>query len=521
MKNISILDTTLRDGAQGAGVQFSLDDHFQIVRILDDLGVGYIEAGCLSESPAEQAFWKRRPKLKNARYTAFGATMRRGNTPETDPGLQALAAADTEAVTLFGKSWLLHVEEVLQCSPQENLRLVEQSVAHMKALGRLVIFDAEHFFDGWRADEAYALEVLRAAARGGADILALCDTNGGFLPDDCERAVRQVLNSFDTPVGVHYHNDAGFAAANSVISVLSGACHVQGTIGGLGERCGNADLIPVIAGLQLKRGYHCLPSESMEKLTHAARAAAEIANLRVPENTPYVGENAFRHKAGMHVDGVMKNPRTFEHIEPEAVGNERCCQLSEMAGRSAILHRVESLHPGLDKDSPQVAALLRELKDKSHAGYTYEGAEASFALLTRRRLGLYRKLFELISLKSFSEQPAAGGLATAIINLRVGDKEALSAGQGNGPVDALAGALNEALRGFYPEVDRIRLTDYKVRVLNSQAATAARVRVLITSTNGKESWTTVGVSEDIIMASWQALSDGVEYALTPSADSTP
>lgn len=513
MRKISILDTTLRDGAQGAGIQFSLEDRIQIARILDDFGVDFIEAGILSSSPAERDFFRACPPLKTARLTAFGATMRRDGTPETDPGLAALLETGTEAVTLFGKSWLLHVEEVLHCSPKENLRLCEQSAAYLKQQGRFVIFDAEHFFDGYQDDPEYALEVLRAVARGGADILTLCDTNGGCLPDESERIIRAVTEKIPAPVGVHFHNDTGMAAAASVLAALCGAAHVQGTIGGLGERCGNADLIPIIAGLQLKRGCECVPPESMEKLCHLARAVAEIANVRLPEKTPYVGDSAFRHKAGMHIDGVIKNPRTFEHIEPETVGNERRFLPSEMSGRSLLLHQIQSLHPALKKDSPEVASLLRELKARTGIGYTYEAAEASFELLILRHLGLYQELFDLISLKTFSEQPAPGGSATAIINIRVGEKEALSAGQGDGPVHALNNALSGALRGFYPEANKIRLIDYKVRVLNSQAATAARVRVLITSTDGERNWTTVGVSEDIIMASWQALSDSVEYAL--------
>ncbi|MCL2082074.1 MAG: citramalate synthase [Oscillospiraceae bacterium] len=513
MNKITILDTTLRDGAQGAGVHYSLEDQVQISRHLDDFGVDFIELGQMADGEEGSGLFKRLTDLKNAKLTIFGSTMRKGGQPQADAGLMRLVTADTPAVTIFGKSWKLHVSEVLRCELDENLRLVEQSCAYLKCGGKLVIFDAEHFFDGYLDDPEYASEVLRAAKRGGADIMTLCDTNGGLLPDQVQEIVRDINREFNGPIGVHFHNDSGMAAANSVLSVLEGACHIQGTIGGLGERCGNADLIQVIAGLQIKRGIRCLPPESLPKMSRLARTIAEISNVNIFQGTPYVGNNAFRHKAGMHVDGMLKNTKTFEHIDPGEVGNERRFLPSGISGRALLLHYTKQLEQNFEKDSPELTAIMAEIKEKNEQGYLYEAAEASFELLVWKHIGRYRKLFDLVMLKAFSEHPQAGGGASVLIRIRVDDKETLSAGQGKGPVHALDNALAGALKKFYPMVEHIHLIDYKVRVLNSRQATAAQVRVLITSTDGKSIWTTAGVSEDIILASWQALSSSIEYAL--------
>ena len=518
MNKVSVLDTTLRDGAQSQGVQFSQADRVAVSRLLDELGVDYIEAGNPHSSPADAAFFANPPALSHSRLTAFGATCRKDTRPEDDAGIAALLAAGTETIAIFGKCWLLHVSDVLGCSAAENLSMIERSAAFLRERGREVIFDAEHFFDGYAENPEYALDVLRAAARGGASILTLCDTRGGRLPDEISRAVGAAVPLFSQIIGIHSHDDCGMADANSVMAVLSGARHVQGTMGELGERCGNASLPSVIPSLQLKRSFFLLPDSSLSRLTHAARAVADIANLSVPAGAPYVGMNAFAHKAGMHVDAVMKNSVTFEHVPPESVGNSRRFITSDMAGRSLVLPWVQKLRPDIRRNSPEVAALLADLKEREADGFSYEAADASFELLVRRHMGMHTPHFELLQMKTISEQPIRDDqTATAIIKVRVGGSEELSAGQGDGPVHALDRALRRALEVFYPEVGDMRLTDYKVRVLNPREGTAARVRVLITSVAGAEQWTTVGVSSDIITASWQALSDSIEYKLIQRA----
>lgn len=513
MRKVTVLDTTLRDGAQGVGVQFSADDRLAVARLLDGLGVDYIEAGQPSASPADAGFFAMKPRLKHAKLTAFGATARKGAPPEADAGLQALLAAGTETVTIFGKASRFQVEEVLRCEPSENLAMIERSVAFLKGRGREVIYDAEHFFDGYRQDGAYAVETLSAALRGGADILVLCDTNGGALPDEAEQAVKDICRRFpEVPIGIHTHNDAGMAAANSILAVLAGARHIQGTIGGVGERCGNADLVTVIAGLQLKRGIGCIPDASVPELTRAARAVADIANLTIPPGAPYVGGSAFIHKAGMHIDGVIKSPASFEHIPPEAVGNRGGFAASELAGRSYILDQIRRALPGktFEKDDAEIVSFMDSLKEDARLGISYEAAEASLYLRVLKHFSGYTPRFGLAQMRVLTDMDGS----TAVLNIRAEDLETLSAGQGDGPVHALDQALTHALEGFFPEIKEARLTDYKVRVLNPDGATAARVRVLITSTDGKSVWSTVGVSENIVLASFQALSDSVEYFLT-------
>jgi 2-isopropylmalate synthase len=515
MKKITILDTTLRDGAQGAGVQFSTDDRLAVARLLDGLGVDYIEAGQPAASPADIDFFARAPKLKHAKLAAFGATARKGVPPETDTGLAALLAAGTEVVTIFGKASLSQVKNVLRCEPSENLAMIEHSVAFLKSQGREVIYDAEHFFDGYQENSDYALETLFAALRGGADIIALCDTVGGALPDEVETAVRKVCDKINIPIGIHTHNDAGMAAANSILAVLAGASHIQGTIGGIGERCGNADLVTVIAGLQLKRGIECIPVESLPKLTRTARAVADIANLTIAPNAPYVGENAFFHKAGMHIDGVIKSPETFEHVPPERIGNRRNFVASELAGRSFILELLGKILPEkhLAKDSAEIVSFMEALKEETRTGMTYEAAEASLTLRMLKHFGEYKPSFSLNQLRVITEHPAKGQESTAVLETVVDGREKTSAGKGHGPVHALGEALTFALEDFFPQVKNMRLTDYKVRVLNPDGAVAARVRVLITSTDGVSVWSTAGVSDNIVLASWNALSDSVEYFL--------
>lgn len=519
LKRVTLLDTTLRDGAQSSILSLSVEDKRAIAHVLDELEIHYIEGGYPkpSEGDPDMAFFKDAPVLRSSRLAAFGATRRKGVSAEADTGLLALAEAGTQTVVLFGKAWLLQVTDVLGCTPEENLRMIEDSVSFLKSRGREVIFDAEHFFDGYRQDSAYALETLTAAQRGGADILCLCDTRGGVLPDEAYEIVKTVCATVERPVGIHAHNDAGVAVAVSMMAVFAGAEHVQGTLCGVGERCGNADLIAIAAGLQRKRGYACLPPDSLVCLTSAARRVSELCNLAVPENQPYVGGAAFAHKAGMHIDGVMKNPESFEHLPPEAVGNTRTLMITDHSGRAQVLPILRRVLPEAGRESEEMALILRELRERQRLGYVYEAAEASFELMIRDKLGLGASYFELVNYTVFSEGDSDGpGGARALVKVCVKGQMSLAAGDGDGPVNALDGALRTALRPFYPELGEMRLTDYKVRVLNPSAASAATVRVLVASSGGGRDWSTIGVSTDIIIASWQALFDSVRYFLTNS-----
>ncbi len=521
MASIDLLDSTLRDGAQGNGISFSVEDKLAVVQRLDELGVAAIEAGNPGSNPKDLEFFRRvqsRP-LRHAQLAAFGPTRRKDTPEEEDPGLRALLAAGTETVVLFGKAWRLHVTEVLHTTEEENLRMIEGSCRFFTSRGRRVFFDAEHFFDGYRADPAFALRALEAAARGGACCLVLCDTNGGAFPQEAYAVTKAVVEQFPAvTIGVHFHNDGGMAVANSICGVEAGAKHVQGTYLGFGERCGNANLSAIIPNLQIKRGIRCIPEENLRLLTRTAAQIAELANVPLPDGMPYVGASAFAHKAGMHADGVLKLSGSFEHVDPAAVGNTRRFLLSEMAGRSVLLHKIHGMFPELTRGSPEVDAVLRALKEEEGQGYQFEGADASFELLVRRALGRYRPFFELIHyhiLSSRPSEPECG--ASATVKVSVGGRVQLMAAEGNGPVNALDSALRRALEVFYPCLSAARLIDYKVRVLDGNAATAARVRVLITSTDGRRIWTTVGVSSDVVAASWLALCDSVEYLLLKQA----
>ncbi len=508
---VTVLDTTLRDGAQAEGVSFSLRDKLEIIGLLDSLGVDYIEAGQPS-NPKDMELFARNPSLNRAKLAAFGPTVRKGMSPAEDENLQSLLATSAPVIVLFGKASLLHVDHVLRCSPSENLRMIEESCRCAKNAGREVIFDAEHFFDGAKENAEYAFRCLEAAAMGGADILTLCDTNGGEFTGELEELVACAAKRYSLPVGIHAHNDMELAAANSIAAVRAGARHVQGTLCGNGERCGNANLATVIAALKGKLGYEL--GADLSELTRTARGVADIANLTLSPAQPFVGRSAFAHKAGMHIDAVLKNPATFEHMPPELVGNQRRTLTSELSGRTQLLDRIRHMAPELAKSSPELSALADTLKTREKAGYAYESAEASFELLARRQLGLYSPFFDLVYFKTFSEQDGADTVkASALVKIRVGGEERLACGEGDGPVHALDSALRDALSPFYREVRDMRLIDYKVRVLNPQEATAAQVRVLITSSDGTGIWSTVGVSTDIIHASWQALSDSVEYKL--------
>lgn len=514
---IEIFDSTLRDGAQSVGIYFSVDDKLGIVRRLDALGVAYVEAGNPASNPKDLEFFERAQKLTltHTRLVAFGSTRHRGTAVEDDKNCTALIGAGTDTVAIFGKSWDLHVERVLHASLPENLSMIYDTVHYFTEHGREVFYDAEHFFDGYKANAAYALSTLHAALEAGASRLVLCDTNGGAFPQEISEITARVCAELPhAGIGVHCHNDMGCAVANSIAAVQAGAMHVQGTYLGFGERCGNANLSTVIPALQLRLGYTCIPPERMTGITHAARYIADVANYSIPGNMPIVGKCAFTHKGGMHVDGVSKLPESFETIPPQAVGNLRAVLLSEMAGRTAVADRLAALNPAITRDSPITAEVVEALKVLEHRGYQYESAAASMEILLLKKLGLYQAFFELVNYRIIGEQSVdERQAACAMIKVRVGKRTEVTAAEGDGPVHALDRALRKALEVFYPTLAETRLIDFKVRVVQQRAATASVVRVLIETTDGAAVWTTVGASADIIEASWLALVDSVEYKL--------
>ena len=517
MKRIEIFDSTLRDGAQGEGISFSVNDKLQIVKALDSFGVDFIEAGNPGSNPKDLEFFRRAAelKLKNAKLCAFGSTRRKNITPEQDSNIQSLLQANTEVVAIFGKSWDLHVTEILKATLEENIDIVESTVRFLVSKGKRVIFDAEHFFDGYKANSEYAIRVLEAAERGGAEALVLCDTNGGAMPNEVYKITKFVSEKFpNTKIGIHCHNDTGCAVAGSMLAIDAGATHVQGTFIGIGERCGNADLSIIIPNIRLKMKLDC--GGDIEALFVVSRRIAEIANKIIDPGKPYTGSGAFAHKGGMHIDGVLKLTSSFEHIAPEAVGNTRRFLMSEVSGRSMIIQKIQHFVPELTKDSPKTAEILERLKELEHQGYHFEAADASFELLVKKVLGTYRPHFRIVLYKTMGEFPVPeGGMpASATIKVEVDGKEEVTAMMGNGPVNALDLALRKALAVFYPDVREMQLTDYKVRVLESNSTTAARVRVLIETADGSDAWTTIGVSNDIIEASLIALADSVEYKLS-------
>ena len=520
MGPVTIFDSTLRDGAQGTGIAFSLEDKLQAVRLLDQIGIQYVEAGNPGSNPKDAEFFHRAEKLslKNAKLVSFGSTRRKGIRVEEDSNLAAVLAAGTPCCSLFGKCWKFHVDKVLETSYEENFRMIEESCRFLKSHGREVVFDAEHFFDGWKDDKAFAWKALQAAVRGGADIVCLCDTNGGAFPKDVEKIVKEVVAKLPVPVAVHFHEDCGMATANSILSVLAGAAQIQGTFLGFGERCGNANLVEIIPNLQVKLGLSCIPQEELLHLTQRAKELAAIANMDLPGCMPYVGENAFAHKAGMHAAGVLKSPRSFEHVDPYLVGNARRFPASEISGRAVVLEKIKEMFPSVGVDSQEARSLLQELKELESRGYQFEGADASFQLLVRKRLRPFPLFFELLYYHIYTDySDGADRGASATVKVRVGGEIQLMAGEGNGPVNALDQALRKALEIFYPVLSQVKLTDYKVRVLDSKDATAAGVRVLITSTDGEDTFTTVGVSGDVVAASWKALEDSMEYLLLKNA----
>jgi 2-isopropylmalate synthase len=529
-RKVEIYDTTLRDGSQQVGLDLTVADKLRVAVALDSLGVDVIEGGWPGSNPKDAEFFDRVKSLefKNAQLAAFGATRLPRRGVEDDANLAALLAAETPIVTLVGKAWTLHVAEALRTTREENLAMVAESVAYMAAAGRRVVFDAEHFFDGYRADRGYALEVLAAAAAAGADTLALCDTNGGTLPDDVAAIVAEVGQAAGlsgATIGVHFHNDAACAVANSVVAVAAGGLHVQGAANGYGERCGNADLFSVIASLELKREHELLPPGRLTALASTARTIADVANLPFDARQPYVGSSAFATKAGLHASAIARRPDAYSHIDPAAVGNQAQVLVSELAGRSNVLAKAAELGLDLTTDPTLAGRVLDQVKEAEHRGYAFEAADASFELLVRRSAGVLATWFELEGYRVVIERAAgqersSGGergagqdRSEAIVRLLLGADRVVAVGEGVGPVHALDQALRRALVGVYPALAGIALVDYKVRILDGRDATRAVTRVMLTSADDDGEWTTVGVSDDVVTASWEALADGVAYGL--------
>jgi 2-isopropylmalate synthase len=513
---VLIYDTTCRDGSQGEGIALSVDDKLKITLLLDALGVPYVEGGWPGSNPKDAEYFRRvrELNLEQARIAAFGSTCHVGNNAKDDDNIQALLEAETPVVALVGKSSALQVREVLRTTPDENLRIIQETVAHLKAHGREVIYDAEHFFDGYKSDPAYALTTLTAAAEAGADVLALCDTKGGSFPWEIEEITSEVRLRFPhLALGIHAHNDGGLALANSLVAVQAGITHVQGTINGYGERCGNANLCTLIPNLELKMGMRVLPPGRVTQLTQMARTMASIANQRLQRQDPYVGQSAFAHKAGMHVAAMRRSPQSYQHVDPSRVGNRSRVLVSELSGRGNLLTKLEETGIAQD-DIDDMPGVLQTIKRLEHQGFTFEGAEASVEMLLQRSRPEYRPPFEMLDFMVVVEHREGRGLfAEASIKVRVGDQTFHTAAGGSGPVNALDLALRKALTPVYPHLAQFDLADYKVHILNGEHGTAATTRVLIDMQNEARRWTTVGASANVIEASWLALADAVEYGL--------
>ena len=516
-KKIEIYDSTLRDGAQAEGISYSLQDKINIIKTLDDFGVSYIEAGNPGSNPKDMELFeylKSNPPA-NSKLIAFGSTRKKNVNVREDEGIESLLSTDTKYIAIFGKSWDMHVTEILKTDLEENINMIKDTVSYLKSNGKTVVFDAEHYFDGYKANREYALRTVAAAIEAGADIICLCDTNGGTFPDGIFQITKETIDKFNVKFGIHSHDDCGMAVANSIMAVNAGVSQVQGTMAGFGERCGNANLSAIIPSLQLKRSFQCVDADKLKELTDVTRRIAEISNINLSGRMPYVGETAFSHKAGMHVDGTLKKDGAFEHIDPSEVGNSRRIVMSEAAGRSLVASRVKAFVPEISKESEEIAEVLKEIKRLEYQGYSFEGADGSFELLVMKLLGKYKTEFELDRMNVISEQSVVEGHkpASALVKVKVGERYEIAGAEGDGPVNAIDKALRKALGAFFPQIKQMRLIDYKVRVLDSATATGAKVRVLIESTNGKNYWTTVGVSKDIIKASTRALMDSIEYLL--------
>ena len=517
MRKVSIFDTTLRDGTQGEGISLSVQDKLKIAQKLDFLGVDYVEGGWPGSNPKDLEFFRQAKKypLCHAKLTAFTSTRRPHVSVQEDANLKAVMDAKVDVVAVFGKSWDLHVYRALETTLEENLAMIRETVEYFKSSGLEVVYDAEHFFDGYKQDKKYAMDTLEAAVKGGADWVTLCDTNGGCLPEEIVSIINQVQIELSVPLGIHAHNDGELAVANSLAAVSAGVAMVHGTINGLGERCGNANLCSIIPNLELKLGYDCLPKGHLERLTEISLYISEVANNRVPNNQAFVGKSSFAHKGGIHVSAVLKDSSTYEHIDPEKVGNKRRVLVSELSGASNLKYKAEELNlTEMLADKDQSKELISTIKHLEHKGYQFEGAEASLELQIKKALKEYREHFQLESFKILVEKRKnQESLSEAIIKIRVEDQVVHTAAEGNGPVNALDNAIRKALEEIYPVIKDMHLSDYKVRVLDEKDGTGAKVRVLIESQNKENSWNTVGVSQNIIEASWQALLDSMDYAL--------
>lgn len=516
MKLIQIYDTTLRDGAQTEGISFSVRDKLAITEKLDELGLHFIEGGWPGSNPKDMEYFKevKKLKLKNSKIVAFGSTRRPQIKASRDKNLKALVSVGVDYITIFGKSWDLHVHKVLRTSLQENLNMIYDSIRYLKRKGHVVFFDAEHFFDGYRSNPEYALKTLKVAEEAGADLIVLCDTNGGMLPAWVKGIISSIKGELSVGLGIHAHNDTGMAVANSIVAVEEGCVQVQGTINGYGERCGNADLCVLIPNIKLKLKMDCISDEKLRHLTEVSRFVSEVSNMKQMENQPYVGSRAFTHKGGVHINAVMKDPRTYEHVEPEIVGNRRRLLVSELSGKSSIVIKAKEYGFELQKDRGVTKKLHKLLQELEHKGYQFEAAEGSFELLLKKQLGKFKKFFTLEGFRVIIEKRKDDQIISeATIKLRVNNKSEYTVAEGDGPVNALDNALRKALNQFYPILAEMHLSDFKVRVLDEKAGTAAKVRVLIQSQDMEGTWNTIGVSENIIEASWQALVDSFEYKL--------
>jgi 2-isopropylmalate synthase len=514
---ITLYDTTLRDGTQGEQINLSAEDKFRIAKKLDDFGISYVEGGWPGSNPKDVRFFEmaRASDFRNSRMTAFSSTRRPGIAPGEDDNIRALLKTEMETVTVFGKSWDLHATEILGVSLEENLRMIQETVAYLRGKGREVIYDAEHLFDGCLANPAYAMETLKAAEEGGANTIVLCDTNGGRMPREISDIMGSIVGRLKVPVGIHAHNDCGLALANSLAAVASGARMVQGTINGYGERCGNVDLISVIGNLQLKMGYSCVPEEKLGQLTELSRYVSEVANVPPMNQRPFVGKSAFAHKGGVHVSAIQKNPAAYEHMDPKQVGNRRRVLVSDLSGKSNIAYKAREMEIKLGGNGYDSQKIVNEIKRLEDEGYQFDAAEGSLELLIKKVTGQFREPFTLESFRVTTEKNRLGPSACqATIKISVGDEEEITAAEGDGPVNALDNALRKALTKFFPQIGEMGLVDFKVRVIDGRGATAAKVRVQIESRDSREIWSTIGVSENIIEASWQALADSFQYKLS-------
>ncbi len=521
-EKIFIYDTSLRDGTQGEDISYSVDDKIKIAHRLDAFGVDYIEGGWPGSNPKDMEFFERmkKVKLQHAKLASFGSTCRASSSPESDENVNQLLRAETPVVTIFGKSWDMHVTTALGTTLERNLEMISSTVKYLKDNGKEVIYDAEHFFDGFKSNPDYALKTIKAAEKAGADFIVLCDTNGGTLSNEVETIVKTAKESVKTKVGIHAHNDSELAVSNSLAAIRAGCVQVQGTINGFGERCGNANLCSVIPNLQIKMGIPVVSEAKLKSLTELSRFVSEVANLQPRKNLPYVGQSAFAHKGGVHVSAVMKSARTYEHIEPEVVGNSRRVLVSDLSGRGNVLYKAEELGIDLSGSNGQINAIVNELKSLENDGYVFEDADASLEILMKKDTGKAEIPFELQALRIIIEKNTNEGVThtEAVIKLRVGDKIEHTAAEGDGPVNALDNALRKALLQFYPHLSTTKLTDYKVRVVDGGEGTSAKVRVLIETTDQESNWNTVGVSENIIEASWKALVDSIVYKMMKDND---